>query len=714
MNKIETTTLDIQGMTCSGCAATVARQLQAQGCEDVQVDLANAEATFKRQGNKPLSQILQSVNQLGYEARPRAEEQTAEPGPRFTKSERLMALSAIFTLPLLLPMIVGETIFLSEPVWQWALATPVYAIGLWQFGRSAYGSLRLGAANMDVLVVLGTTAAYGYSLYGFWRYGNSPAAADFHFFETAATIVTLILVGNILEHRSVTKTTTALKDLGKLQVKTAWRMVDERGRTREVPVKELRLGDKLQVNEGGAIPADGLLYQGEALVDEAMITGESEPVPKKEGDRLTAGTIVQEGHLQMEVDRLGADTTLSQIVRIVKEAQQNKPQIQKLGDKISAVFVPVVVGIAILTFGLSYAAFSLSPGTSLLRAIAVLVIACPCAMGLATPTAIMVGLGKAARQGILIKGAQTLELLAQVKTIVFDKTGTLTTGRYEVRHFQCKDDNERPHLLAIVHALEAKSNHPVAAALRQYCSDQAGEAPTLSGISEQRGYGLSANDAAGHTWRVGSFRKVEQDAFAEERHDVYLLCDGQVRATFDLEDEIKPGAEEAIAHFKKQGIRTVMLSGDRSEKCEVLARRLALDEWQGELLPEDKLARISNYTAQGRTAMVGDGINDAPALARADVGISFSGATEVSMSTAQVVLLSGKNMTKLIEAWRYGKATLTTIKQNLFWAFFYNVLAIPVAAAGFLSPMIAALSMAFSDVIVIGNSLRLRLRKLNQ
>lgn len=476
-NNTDKTTLDVKGMTCSGCAATVAKQLESEGCEDVNVDLALEEATFKRPEQKEVPQLIKGIKTLGYEASARSENESEAPaGKKFTANEKRFAFAALLALPLLLPMFIGSQTLLSNPWLQLALATPVYLMGAWHFGRSGWGSLRLGAPNMDVLIFIGTTAAFGYSLWGTLQYAGTAEVQQYLFYETSATIVALILLGNILENRSVTRTTSAIKDLNKLQVKTALRYTGstEQQQMEEVKVEDLQVGDILQVNEGGSIPADGRVKQGTAWIDESMITGESAPVAKEEGFKLTAATLLVEGQLQMEVERLGKDTTLQKIVDIVKTAQQDKPHIQRLGDKVSAIFVPTVVGIAVLTFGLAWAAFGLTPQQAMLNAVAVLVISCPCAMGLATPTAVMVGLGKAARKGILIKGAQTMEQLAKVKTVVFDKTGTLTTGAYAVRDFKLSNSLSANEVKAAIHTLEGKSSHPVAAALRSFSESEAG------------------------------------------------------------------------------------------------------------------------------------------------------------------------------------------------------------------------------------------------
>jgi len=608
-------------------------------------------------------------------------------------------------------MVLPADSFLKRAEVQFVLSLPVFLVGFFQFGKGGLGSLKVGAPNMDVLVFIGSSAAFIYSIWGSISYYGQAEMHNYLFFETSATIVTLILLGNVLEHRSIQKTTTAIKDLNKLQVKIAHRIINNKEEEIEdIPFNTIKSGDLLLVKMGEGIPVDGELLSGFGLVDESMISGESLPIDKNEGDKLLGGTILQDGNLKMKATAVGSQTTLSKIIQMVKTAQQDKPEIQRLGDKISAVFVPVVLGISILTFLISWLGFDMSAQTALMHSIAVLVIACPCAMGLATPTAVMVGIGRAAKQGILIKGASTLEEFAKSKTVFFDKTGTLTTGEFRIKEIHQLGNINEDAIKEALLALEKNSSHPIATSICRALEKDT-SAINLSDVKEEKGIGIEAKDAEGNIWKAGSFR-IAKNLYKEDKHQVYLLKNEELVAGVDMADEIKAGTKELIQELKSLDIEAIMLSGDKKEKCEEIASQLNISTVISQQLPEEKLEVISRYSQKGKTIMVGDGINDAPALARATVGVSFGKATEVSMNSAQVILLGKNDLNRLSEAIHISKHTLKTIKQNFFWAFFYNILAIPVAAVGLLSPMIAALSMAFSDVIVIGNSLRLKVKRI--
>ena len=461
------------------------------------------------------------------------------------------------------------------------------------------------------------------------------------------------------------------------------------------------------INSGDKIPSDGYIYWGHGSFDESMISGESIPVDKGEGLHVIGGTILVSGSIKIKATAIGKDTVLSQIIEMVKRAQQDKPRMQHLADKISAIFVPLVTAIALLTFFISYLFILHDFQPSLMRSIAVLVIACPCALGLAIPTAVVVGIGRVAKNGILIKGGSTLEKFAGIKTVVFDKTGTLTTGKFNVRKLHVLGITEE-RAKSILYSLEKHSSHPIAKSI--VSAFEAFPLIDFKQIKEQKGIGIEATDNAENTYNAGSYT-LAANYTNDDSHNVYLLENNKLVAWLDVEDDIKPDAAATIKFLKSQGIKTVLLSGDRKSKCEYLAKEIGIEEIYFEKLPEEKLNIIEELTTAGDTAMVGDGINDAPALARATVGISLSNATQVAIKSAQIILLNG-NLNLLPKAWSISSITLTTIKQNLFWAFFYNIIAIPIAAAGFLNPMIAAASMAFSDVFVIANSLRLRNKEL--
>ena len=517
-----------------------------------------------------------------------------------------------------------------------------------------------------------------------------------------------MLAGNYLEEYAVRSTAGAMKELMKYQkTKTTIVWTDSIGNEtfQEIENEFVRVNDVLQVNTGDKIPSDGIMLSGAVLVDESMMTGESVPSRKEIGNELTGGTIVVDGNLRMKATAVGQQTALAQIIKLVNEAQASKPPMQKLADRISAIFVPIVVVVAVLTFILNAYVFHQPFSNSIMRMIAVMVVACPCAMGLATPAAIMVGLGRAARNGILIKGGDTLERFKTIQQFVFDKTGTLTTGQLEINRFETSLPQEQ--FKSLVVSLESYSSHPIA---KSICKAWNVEKNNFTNIEEIKGIGIQARDTEGHSWELGSYRLLSEDQ--QPRHDLYLLKNNIVQGWIDMKDELRPGTKEAIQTLHQKGYKTILLSGDRKEKCEQLANELGIDEVYSEQLPQDKLNILDQLLQKAPTAMVGDGINDAPSLAKASIGISLSGATQIAIQSAQVILLKN-NLSSLNSAIQLGKYTFTTIRENLFWAFFYNIAAIPIAASGYLTPTWGAAIMGLSDVVLVLNSLRLRYKKLN-
>lgn len=626
------------------------------------------------------------------------------PRPFFTLGRKLV-FSLVFTIPLLLAMFLPFD-FLHDAWVQFSLTLPVFLVGLWHFGRSGFRSLKAGVPNMDVLIILGSTAAFAYSLTG----AVLSLGHDYLFFETTASIITLILLGNYLEHTAVRRTTSAIDSLVQLQQTKARRVTVEKGYEiiSEVDASQLRTGDYVQVNTGDKVAVDGEITDGECSVDESMVSGESVPVDKCRGDMLVGGTMLLSGSVRMRATATGGDTVLSQIIEMVKKAQMDKPPVQSLADKISAIFVPVVVGIALLTFAVTYWATDAGMQQSLLNSIAVLVIACPCALGLAIPTAVVVGVGRVARKGILIKGASTIQKLLDLKYIAFDKTGTLTTGEFNVKGLRLYGEGEEREAKEILYSLETHSSHPLARSIVK--AFQNNRLRPFESVEEEKGLGMHGTDSQGERWSAGSYR-LASDFAGAANHDIFLLKNGQLYAGLDLQDEVKPEAAGVLEYLRKQGVIPVMISGDRPEKCATVASALGITDVYAGKLPAEKLDIIDYLNSKGGVAMVGDGVNDAPALTRAAVGISMSNATHAAISSSQVVLLKG-NLNLLVQAYGISKITMKIIRQNLFWAFFYNILAIPVAALGFLNPMIAAASMALSDVIVVLNSLRLRSKKI--
>ncbi|TAH43708.1 MAG: cation-translocating P-type ATPase [Bacteroidetes bacterium] len=716
--------LQVEGMDCANCAQTISRSLQKNGLENVNVNFASGEVTFELVSPESIDKAVEKIHDLGYHVTQRSDKSKAgsvtEPHAHNTHSKSNSTKikfywSALFSLPLLMHMFLAYPL-LHNAYFQLILCTPVMLIGWSHFGKSAWSSLKAGFPNMDVLITIGSSAAFIYSLIGMFQFQGSHEIHNYLFFETAATIITLVLLGNLIEQRSVRQTTTAIHDLSKLQPNRAKLVVTENGNERiiDTDIHEVKKGDILLVNTGDKIPVDGIVLKGDALINESIISGESLPVSKEQDDQLTGGTLLESGSIYMKAERVGADTTLSQIIQLVKDAQHSKPEIQKLGDRISAIFVPAVIAISTLTFIVGYFFIDIPAQKALMSAIAVLVVSCPCAMGLATPTAVMVGLGRAAHHGILIKGGSTLEQFTGLKTIVFDKTGTLTTGRFKISQFKVLEGDEN-EIKKILHSLEQHSSHPIAQSLTEELKDYADDSNQLrwKEVKEDKGIGINAEDDKGNLYSAGSYKMVRH-FHTDNSHAIYILKNNKLIATVDLSDEIKKGTKETIAKLKAQGLRVIMLSGDRDEVCQRVARETGITEVFSEQLPAQKLALIQKLSKESPTAMIGDGINDAPALAKATIGISLSNATAVAMQSAQVILLQQQDLSILIQALSIGRKTYQTIRQNLFWAFFYNVLTIPIAAAGLLSPMIGALSMAFSDLVVIGNSVRLKFRKIDR
>ena len=701
---IETVEISIQGMHCVNCAKGVERHLEKMGVRPATVDFASASATIPAAAAERLPEIIGQINRLGYKAS--AKGTPAHPAHLFASTKAKFLFCLVFTLPLFLHMFIPLHA-LHAPYVQLALCLPVFAVGFWHFGRSALASLRAGLPNMDVLIAIGITASFGYSLTGTLL----ALGPDYLFYETTATITTLILFGNLLEKYSVQKTTSALQELSRLQARSARRIElhDGREEVREVEAEQAAAGDLFLVNTGDILPADGEVYWGRGSVDESMLTGEGIPVEKAAGDEVAAGSILKSGSIKIRALRVGEASALANIVRLVKEAQRNRPRIQRVGDKVAGVFVPVVIAISALTFLISYFALAVPAGEALLRAVAVLVIACPCAVGLATPSAIMVAIGRAARHGVLIRGGATLEKLAQVKTIIFDKTGTLTTGHFRVG-ISAAPGRSTEEIASIVHGLEKHSAHPIA---RSLVRELAAHPPALfHDLHESGGIGIQGRDSGERLYEIVSARACSDTPQAADQ-DLCVKEDGAPVAWLQLDDDLKTDALHTVDALRALGLRTVLLSGDRHRKVQHIKTSLGLDEAFSEKRPEEKLEIIEQHEQQASAAFVGDGINDAPALARASVGISLSDATGVAVQSAQVVLLGG-TLSRLVEAVGISRLTLRIIQQNLFWAFFYNILAIPAAAAGYLNPMIAALTMGFSDVVVVANSLRLRGKTLMQ
>lgn len=698
----------VEGMDCTNCALGIKKQLDKMGYENVSVNFSSGEVVFEVIDAEQTEKAVDKINSMGYHvAANLSENETAVKQHWFKSIEFKFYFCLIFTIPLLVTMFLPVG-FLHNPYFQLSLTIPVFLLGGWHFGKSAFMSVKAGVPNMDVLIILGSTAAFIYSLIGTVK----NLGHDYMFYETTASIITLILLGNLLEHRSVKRTTSAIDELVKLQKTIAKKIVvddfDGSEKIVETDSGKIHIDELFLVNTGDKIPADGEIFWGEGTTDESMISGESIPVEKSIDSRVIGGTILNSGSIKFKATAIGKDTVLSQIIELVKNAQQDKPKLQNLADKISAVFVPAVIIISIVTFVISYFFVDIDFQDSFMRSIAVLVIACPCALGLAIPTAVIVGVGRVAKSGILIKGASTLQTFTNIKSIVFDKTGTLTTGKFRLKQIKAFGIGEK-ELKSIIYNLELHSTHPIAVSV----VDQINDAVKMefTNIREERGIGLFASDENENSYAAGS-DKIAIGLNIEAGHSIYVLKNEILVGYLDIEDEIKPEAAGTIDYFRKKGVKTILLSGDKKDKCEDLAQKLGMDEVYYERLPAEKLEIIGRLSENSVVAMVGDGINDAPALAKASIGVSLSNATQIAIKSAQIILMKG-DLSLLIKTYGISRSTIQIIKQNLFWAFFYNIIAIPFAATGFLNPMIAAGSMAFSDVFVVLNSLRLRHKRLN-
>src|ERR1700744_5869832 len=689
--------LSVTGMHCNNCAISVHKLLEKKGFHDILVDFASEEVKFSADDETKIQDAIKGIEGLGYKV---AEDAALHQEKFYEKVENKFIFCAILTVPLLLGMLLPWH-FLHLPVVQLLLCLPVFAVGCVHFGKSAWHSVKGGVPNMDVLIFIGSSSAFIYSFIGTLQ----NLGMRYQFYETCATIITLVLLGNLFEKRSVTQTTSAVKDLVKIQQVNANRMMD--GEIEVISAREVRPGDTLLVNTGDKVPVDGEVLSGNASINESMLTGESIPVEKKKYDQLIGGTIVEHGNITMIATKVGSNTVLAQIIDLMKKAQAAKPPVQKLGDQVAAIFVPAVILIALITFTLTFYIGHAGLQHALMNAIAVLVISCPCAMGFATPTAVMVGLGRAAKNGILIKGSDTIEAVTQTKYIVFDKTGTLTTGKFRINFIKIEDGADIETIRGIITSIEERSNHPIARSLVNELKSLPQQKVILKSATEEKGLGMRAEDVDGNHYFFGLGK-----ANAESDFNVSLYKNQVLLAQVEIDDEIKPDAAALIGSLKKMGITPVLLSGDKQSRCLKVAQAIGIDEVHGEKLSGEKLMVIDVYKKKGETLMVGDGINDAPALTKADVGISMNDSSQVAIQSARVILLN-TDLYSLVKFLQISRHTLITIKQNLFWAFAYNVVAIPIAAFGFLSPMIGALTMAFSDVVVIGNSLRLRNKRLS-
>ncbi|WP_160108435.1 heavy metal translocating P-type ATPase [Pseudomonas izuensis] len=712
--------LSIDGMTCASCVGRVERALnKVPGVKSVSVNLANERAHLELLGHVDTQTLIAAVTKAGYTASVREAEHppTDNQQTRLHRERWALIAAIILASPLVLPMLLQPFgVHWMLPAWaQFALATPVQFIFGARFYVAAWKAVRAGAGNMDLLVALGTSAGYGLSVY---EWATADGRMPHLYFEASAVVIALVLLGKYLESRAKRQTASAIRALEALRPERAIQVIN--GREQDVAISALRLNDLVLVKPGERFPVDGEVVDGQSHADEALISGESLPVPKQPGDHVTGGAINGEGRLLVRTQALGAETVLARIIRLVEDAQAAKAPIQKLVDKVSQVFVPVVLLLALATL-IGWWLYGAPLETALINAVAVLVIACPCALGLATPTAIMAGTGVAARYGILIKDAEALERAHEVSSVVFDKTGTLTSGTPRIAHLSAVDGDEAS-LLQMAGALQRGSEHPLANAVLDECAQRGLAVADVSDSQSLTGRGI-AGSLDGRRLALGNRRLLEESGLSagdlasvaiawetEGRTLSWLLEQSpalRVLGLFAFGDTLKPGALQAVQQLSTRHISSHLLTGDNRGSAKVVADALGITNVHAEVLPADKAAEVAALKKTGVVAMVGDGINDAPALAAADIGIAMGGGTDVAMHAAGITLMRGDP--RLVPAaLEISRKTYAKIRQNLFWAFVYNLIGIPLAAFGFLNPVLAGAAMALSSVSVVSNALLLK------
>jgi P-type Cu+ transporter len=731
---VNTIELSIDGMTCASCAARIEKKLNKLDGVAATVNFATEKARVEYGDDVSPDQLVTAVESAGYHAAlPDLSEDTDEAGqdPTAALRQRLLICVAL-SVPV---VAMAMAPLLQFTYWQWlslTLAAPVVVWGAWPFHQAAWTNLRHGSATMDTLISVGTLAAFGWSIYAlFWGTAGVPGmthpfaltigrtdGSGNIYLEAAAGVTTFILAGRYFEARAKRQAGAALRALLELGAKEV--TVRRAGAEQRIPIDQLAIGDEFVVRPGEKIAADGVVVEGASAVDASMLTGESVPAEVQPGDRVVGATVNADGRLVVRAERVGADTQLAQMARLVEDAQNGKAQAQRLADRISGVFVPIVIALSVATLGF-WIGSGVSVAAAFTAAVAVLIIACPCALGLATPMALMVGTGRGAQLGILIKGPEVLESTRRVDTVIVDKTGTVTTGNMTLFEVFAVDGEQPDEVLRLAGAVESSSEHPIARAITAGAREKLGELPAVDVFSNLRGLGVEGS-VDGREVLLGRLRLLSErsldvpdelaDAVARAEADgrtaVTIGWDGRGRGALMVADAVKPTSAEAVSLLKQLGLTPIMVTGDNEAVARTVAAQVGIDEVVAGVLPQDKVETVKRLQGAGKVvAMVGDGVNDAAALAQADLGLAMGSGTDVAIEASDLTLVSD-DLRAVPDAIRLSRKTLSTIKSNLFWAFAYNVAALPLAAAGLLNPMIAGAAMAFSSVFVVTNSLRLR------